>query len=219
MGWMDTLWGAGGSLPPIGTPAPNITMYDTANLPFNPSTTAGDFIIVIGSYTCDRYTDVIVEWNQMAIPLYVAYTLEAHPFPDDSPYCACLWPQGPALPQQQTYADRLLYAAQMQQDCTIIGTVVLDLPCNDFLKWGGFYPAAWYRFSNGFLCSSKSWPHSSANEPCTFVAIEPEQATDLIEVFDFTGNKIYEGKDLRGLERRGLLILRRGSKAVKTIRN
>lgn len=157
----------------VGSQVPDFTLFNPDGTAVNLCTTLSDekpVFIMTGNVTCPVFRSKVSELNDLIaaygnnINFFVAYTVEAHPENDLSPYSGTVWPtnanisSGVLFDQPQTYGERLDLVNYMLSNTSINCEVLVDGPCNDFWLNYGEAPNRAYLIDNtGQVVISHGW--------------------------------------------------------------
>jgi hypothetical protein len=158
---------------PVGHKVNDFTLYDKDGVGYNleDKLLEGKAVFIMtGSYTCPVFRNAINELNQLIqsysndINFLVAYTVEAHPDIDYSPYSDTVWTttqninEGILHEQPETYGERVTVVNALLQQFTINCPVLIDSPCNEFWTTFGEAPNRAYLIdTNGVVQISHGW--------------------------------------------------------------
>jgi len=157
----------------VGSQVPDFTLYTIHNKAVTLSEVLKDkkpVFLMTGSYTCPTFRDNISNLNNLVydfgndINFFLAYTVEAHPTVNPSPYSGSLWTtnansnEGILYQQPKIYAHRLSIINDMLLTYTIHCDILVDGPCNEF--WYGYGEApnrAYLIDTTGQVIASHGW--------------------------------------------------------------
>ena len=158
---------------PTGSQVPDFTFYDPTGAPHNLETILSDgkpVFIMSGNLTCPVFRGNISELNDLisvygdSINFFVAYTVEAHPIVDVSPYSGDVWTtnannnSGVLYEQPKTYGERLELVNFLTSNASINCDILVDGPCNEFwLNFGEAPNRAYLIDSTGKVVVSHGW--------------------------------------------------------------
>ncbi|HET6246038.1 MAG: T9SS type A sorting domain-containing protein [Bacteroidetes bacterium] len=131
-------------------------------------------LLVAGNYTCPVYRDKMPVLNYIYntypndIKIFIVNVVEAHPINGPSPYSGSVWvtsqnqQQGVLYEQPKTYGQRKTLVNTMLSNMTILPTVLLDGPCNNWWEYFGPAPNNAYLIKpNGVVYTKHAWFHKS----------------------------------------------------------
>lgn len=158
---------------PIGQKVNDFTLYNKDGNAFNLENILLEgkpLFIMTGSYTCPAYRAALTDLNQLIsdygndVTFLIAYTVEAHPIIDYSPYFDTVNTtqinvnQGILYEQPTTYEERKTIVSDMLNNSTINCEVILDSPCNEFWTAYGEAPNRAYLIDTaGVVQISQGW--------------------------------------------------------------
>ncbi|MDQ3191861.1 MAG: T9SS type A sorting domain-containing protein [Bacteroidota bacterium] len=155
----------------------DFTFYMLNGTPVNIQTELAEgkpILLVAGNYTCPVFRDKMPALNSIYttygndLKVFIINVVEAHPVVDPSPYSGTVWvtsqnqQQGVLYRQPKTYGQRKAQVDTMLSKMTILPTILLDGPCNEW--WSHFGPApnnAYLIQPNGVVFTKHAWFHRS----------------------------------------------------------
>ncbi len=127
-------------------------------------------VLVSCSYTCPVYRNKLLQLNNIysnysdSVSIFLIYTIEAHPYPDISPYFGYVNPgqqnisAGILFPLSRTYADRKQMAWRNDSALAILPPVFLDGTCDQWLRHFGPAPNNAYLITTqGIVFAKHAW--------------------------------------------------------------
>ena len=127
-------------------------------------------VLVSGSYTCPVFRNKINSLNSLvaeygdSVSFFVIYCIEAHPYPDISPYFGYVnvgqqnINEGIIFPQPRTYGERKTMVYRLDSARDISASVFIDGPCNEWLLHYGPAPNNAYLINtNGTVFAKHGW--------------------------------------------------------------
>lgn len=127
-------------------------------------------VLVSCSYTCPVYRNRVPQLNTLfaqysdSVSIFLIYTIEAHPYPDISPYFGYVNPsqqninEGILYPQPANYGQRKHMVWKMDSAMTINVPVFIDGPCDTWLRNYGPAPNNAYLITKqGIVFSKHPW--------------------------------------------------------------
>ncbi|MFK7784568.1 MAG: deiodinase-like protein [Crocinitomicaceae bacterium] len=157
----------------IGCPVPDFTLFDPTGTAHNLRTILEEgkpVFIMSGNITCPVFRSNVANLNDLianygdSINFYLAYSVEAHPENDLSPYSGTVWPtnanisSGVLFDQPQTYGERLDLIDFMLSNVSINCDILVDGPCNDYwLNYGEAPNRAYLIDPTGKVVISHGW--------------------------------------------------------------
>ncbi|MBS1517392.1 MAG: T9SS type A sorting domain-containing protein [Bacteroidetes bacterium] len=127
-------------------------------------------VLISSSYTCPVYRGKVPAINSLvaqysdSVSIFIIYTIEAHPYPDISPYFGYVNPgqqninEGILYPLTRTYGERRTMVWKMDSAMTIDAPVFIDGPCDTWLRHFGPAPNNAYLITTqGIVYSKHPW--------------------------------------------------------------
>jgi len=127
-------------------------------------------VLISCSYTCPVFRNKIPQLNSLfsqysdSVSFFLIYTIEAHPYPDISPYFGYVNPTqqninaGILYPQPRTYEQRKTLVWKMDSAMIINVPVFIDGPCDTWLRKFGPAPNNAYLITKqGIVFSKHPW--------------------------------------------------------------
>ena len=158
---------------PVGEKVPDFVFYDPSGATHHLKTILSEgkpVFIMSGNVTCPVFRSNISDLNNLiasygdSINFFVAYTVEAHPINDPSPYSGDEWVtnanmnSGILFEQPKTYGERLALIDTLNANTTINCDILVDGPCNEFwLNYGEAPNRAYLIDTSGEVVVSHGW--------------------------------------------------------------
>ncbi|MBK8982014.1 MAG: hypothetical protein IPM38_06745 [Ignavibacteria bacterium] len=127
-------------------------------------------VLISSSYTCpvfrNKINDINLLWDLYgdSVSIFVIYTIEAHPYPDISPYFGFVnvgqanINEGIIFPQPDTYGERKTMVYRLDSARNISVPVFIDGPCNSWLEHFGPAPNNAYLIdTTGIVVTKHAW--------------------------------------------------------------
>jgi len=133
-------------------------------------------VLISCSYTCPVYRGKVPNINFLrdtygnSVSIFLIYTIEAHPYPDISPYFGYVNPgqqninEGILYPLARTYGQRKTLVWKMDSAMTINVPVFIDSPCDVWLRKFGPAPNNAYLITRqGIVFAKHPWYNKPPN--------------------------------------------------------